>query len=412
MYPINTFFYREESINTYNQYQYSYPHKNSYYPIDKKQIEKELSKITSANYYVHFPFCSTKCGFCNLFSITGYSEKIDVYLLAIKRQYAQFVQISKVIPKTLILGGGTPVLLSINQFDTLFNTLSIDPKNQYSAIELSPNETSKQKLEYLKSVGFNRVSIGIQSFDENELKMLQRQHKPKSCQIALEEIVKQDFSDFNIDLIYGIKGQSEITLQKSLEQALKYNPTEIFIYPLYIRKNTSIFGNFELDQIHTHNLYLFLKDYLLANGFIQRSMRCFTRKKIKNITSCGFENNLAFGCGGRSYLNNLHCCEPYSDIFPEIKNTLNDFLEREDFLQSMVGYKLNDNQLKHRFIVKNLLHLNGIRREDYKNKFSSDISDDYKIFKKKELSKYISYENNTISLKDFSCSDFIIDLIL
>jgi len=402
-------------MKRYNQYQYSYPHKSSYYPIDKKQIMQELSKVSSADYYVHVPFCSTKCGYCNLFSITGgsnQSEQIDNYIRAIDRQYKQFAQISKVIPKNLILGGGTPVLLSINQLDTLFNILNVDPKNQYSVIELSPNEATKQKIGYLKDVGFDRVSIGIQSFDENELKILHRQHKLKNCHIALQEIAKQDFSDFNIDLIYGIMGQTESTLQKSLEQALRYNPTEIFIYPLYVRKNTAIFGSFELDKENTYNLYLFLKNYLTSHGFTQTSMRRFTRKAIENSISCGFENSLAFGCGGRSYLNNLHVCQPYSDISSEIKYTLNDFIVREDFLESMLGYELIDKQLKHRFIVKNLLHINGLRCEDYKKHFSSSIYDEYKIFKEKGLSEYISYRKDTISLKEFGCSDFIIDLIL
>lgn len=247
-------------MKRYNQYQYSYPHKTNYYPIDKKRIEYEISKISTAGYYVHVPFCRTKCGYCNLFSVPGYSKHIDHYLQAIKRQYKQFAQVSKITPTNFIVGGGTPVLLSINQLNTLFDILDVDPKNQYSAIELSPNESTKEKIEFLKNVGFNRVSIGIQSFNENELKSLHRQHKSESCHNALQEIAKQDFSDFNIDLIYGISGQTQNTLQMSLKHALSYNPTEIFIYPLYVRKNTSIFDHFELDHEHTYELYLFLRD--------------------------------------------------------------------------------------------------------------------------------------------------------
>ena len=399
-------------MNRYNQYQYSYPHKSSYSPISKNQIIDELSNITKADYYVHLPFCSTKCGYCNLFSLAGYHEQIDKYLTAINRQYKQFSQINKIVPENLVLGGGTPILLSINQIDTLFKTLNIDPKNQYSVIELSPNEASKQKIEYLKNIGFNRVSIGIQSFDENELKSLHRNHKPKSCHNALEEIAKQGFEDFNIDLIYGTTGQTKITLQKSLDQVLMYNPTEIFIYPLYVRKNTAIFQNFKIDEDNTYNLYLFLKDYLNTHGFIQTSMRRFTRKSIQNTTSCGFENSLSFGCGGRNYLNNLHFCQPYSDVYSEIKGTIDDFIVQKDFFTDMVGYKLNDSQVKHRFIIKNLLHINGLKCTDYENTFSSNIYNDYKIFKEKGLSQYILYEKDTISLKEFGCSDFIVDLML
>ena len=399
-------------MKIYNQYQYSYPHKSNYYPIDAPRIEQALSKLTSADFYVHLPFCSTKCGYCNLFSTTGLESQIDYYLEAIKRQYQQFSQISTIVPNSLILGGGTPIILSIAQLDTLFTTLHIDPKNHYSAIELSPNEVTKEKLTYLKHVGFDRVSIGIQSFHEQELKFLNRHHKTKNCHKSLEEISKQDFTDFNIDLIYGMEGQTQQLLKESIDHALNYNPTEIFIYPLYIRKNTSLFGTVSLDEEHMYNLYQFLTHYLHTMGYNQTSMRRFTKKPMEPLSSCGFEPSLSFGCGGRSYLGNLHVCHPYSDSSSQVKATLNTFIKQEDFLKELVGYELNDKQLKHRFIVKNLLHLNGLKPQAYERIFSSTLYDDYKVFKEKGLDQYLVYDKDNISLKDFGCSDFIIDLML
>ncbi len=400
-------------MKIYNQYQYSYPHKRDYYPIEKDKIINALQKISHADFYVHIPFCSTKCGYCNLFSKTSSTqEEINLYLNAIKRQYEQIKSIKEIISQSLVLGGGTPILLSLKQFDFLFSSMNINPQNHYSIIEISPNDTSKEKIKYLKDIGFNRVSIGVQSFNKDELKKLLRGHSVESCHKALEILACEDFENLNVDLIYGIKGQTEESLKETLSQTLKYNPHEIFIYPLYMRENTRIYNTFNIDEQHTQKLYFFLKDFLINQGYTQISMRRFVKENKEDFLSCGFSHNLSFGCGGRSYLKNIHISEQYKDNKQEINTLLGKFYNKEDFLENLVGYELNLSQVKHRYIVKNLLHLNGISCKDYTSHFNTNIYDDYSFFKEKNYSEYLIHSFKSIKLKDFSFSDCIVDLIL
>lgn len=404
-------------MKIYNQYQYSYPHKNQYYPIDKKIIVDKLSSVTNSDLYIHLPFCSSKCGYCNLFSIVSNSNSntnivsIDDYIKAIKRQYIQLNQITSPKINSLILGGGTPSLLNINQLQLLFESININPKNHYSIIELSPAESTTEKLNYLKDISFNRVSIGIQSLVDSELDTINRNHSSKMCYTALENITKYNFDDFNIDLIYGIKGQTVDTLQHTLQNIIKFAPTEIFIYPLYIRENTWLYNRFEIDENHTFKLYLFLKEYLNLNGYYQTSMRRFTRKKIDSNISCGFNNCISYGCGGRSYVDDLHFCYEYSSNTKKVYNLIKEFNQSQDFLSNLVGYNLNELEMKKRYIIKNLLHVNGIDTKDYYNRFKSNINELVENSKYIECMQYIKITKDKITLKDFMCSDFIINLL-
>lgn len=397
-------------MKIYNQYQYSYPHKNEYYSIEKADIIAKLNTLQEGDLYVHLPFCSSKCGYCNLFSLVPKAGLVEGYLDAIKRQYSQMRELCSPMINSFILGGGTPSILSIAQLDELFSSIKIHPLHHYSVIELSPNETTLEKVRYLKEVGFNRVSIGVQSLEDSELVALNRKHTSDICVQALEFISNANFEDFNIDIIYGIKGQTRDSLRRTLEGVVSFAPTEIFIYPLYIRENTWLHSRFELDETHTQELYLYLREYLNERGYHQTSMRRFTRKEINSTVSCGFEKSIALGCGGRSYIDNLHFCEEYSSKPSGVYSTLERFAQKTDFFTDLVGYNLTDLDMKKRYVIKNLLHINGIIKSDYTDKFGSDVME-LACFNERRFSEYINYEEDIITLKNFACSDFIIDLI-
>ena len=402
-------------MKIYKQYMYSYPHKKDYYNIDSDLIKKAFSTVKEANLYVHIPFCSSKCGYCNLFSAVGVDYWIDNYINSMIRHYKFLKNISDFKINDFVIGGGTPIIMSIKQMEKFFNSINIDIKNHFSVIELSPNETNDEKLKYIYYRGFKRVSIGIQSFNDIDLKFLNRRHSVKNCLKALDLISKYDFENFNIDIIYGIEGQTIESLKYSIDMALSFNPTELFIYPLYIREYTYIFNKLNFDENKVYNFYEFLKYYIESRGYFQISMRRFVRKDILNLefnNSCGFETNISLGCGGRNYINNLHFCEKYSVKQSDIRNIINSFMSKNNFFDGMKGYILSEREQKNRFIIKNLLFYKGINIEEYYNFFNSNILDDYMTFKNNKFSKYIKYKNNKIILKNLGCSDFIINDIL
>lgn len=404
----------------YSQYMYSFPHKKMYKNIDKNIIENILLTVNGEiSIYIHIPFCSSKCGYCNLFSVViKESDYVDKYVLQILKEIdyiKNMISLENIKVTSLIIGGGTPLILSIENLEKIFNKIenvfSIDLKNIDFQIETSPNETSINKLLYLKKRGLKRISIGVQSFYQNELKNIFRHHSVEKAKKALNNIEKSDFLVKNIDIIYGLPEQNEETLLKSLEKAVKYNFQEIFLYPLYVRENT-ILGKLKIKIDEKFQYYLYKKsvDFLEKNGYKQISMRRFSKILETTGKSCGFENSISFGCGGRSYLNNIHFCEEYSSNLNECKNIIDNYLEKDDFLQNITGFVLDERHMKIRFLIKNLGHIFGINKEEYYSLFKCDILKDFKeiiYFMDRGL---IIEDNLTLKLskKGIGLSDYIL----
>ncbi|WP_053957195.1 STM4012 family radical SAM protein [Inediibacterium massiliense] len=373
--------------NIYKQYMYSYPHKTAYEYIKKLNLSEYNFNLKNQNIglYYHIPFCDSKCGYCNLFSIPSKNEdRIEQYIEAILRhsqQLKQTLDLSEIHFDSLVFGGGTPLILSIKQLDKLFElgvkSYGIKLKEDFIGIETSPNQTTTEKLSYLKQMEMNRISIGVQSFVQKELDILERHHSAVMAEKALNFIKNEKFPILNIDLIYGIPGQTIKTLLYSAEKALQYKPEEIFVYPLYQQTNTRIYGKFHIDRRLQYELYQEITLYLKANGYHQISMRRFVKQKPDHEKSCGFENMIALGCGGRTYLDHLHYCEPYTAESKACIKSLDNYIKKEDFFENLSIYELSKEERQRRYVIKNLLHYRGIHKSEYEELFGTHLIKDY-----------------------------------
>lgn len=389
----------------YKQYMYSYPHKEAYRAIEAETVKDYLKQVQGNSLYVHIPFCESKCGYCNLFSKVPAGNEIDEYLGAVSRQikeYAGYMDMHQSeLPQTaqkqgvfkeVILGGGTPLILNEKQLERLFGTLEdtfgIDYQKAFVGIETSPHQTNKEKMLYIKEKGINRVSIGVQSFHDEELKALKRKHLSKDVHEALTNLKNINFEHLNIDLIYGVPGQTIESLKVSLEQALVYAPDEVFIYPLYIRKHTGLYGTNGVEETLKQEMYRYLATYLKSVGYKQTSMRRFVRHAEESY-SCGFEEMIAFGCGGRSYIGNLHFCEPYSAKAINCTQTIKTFNQKESFLEGLTGYILNEDEQKRRFVIKNLMYYKGINLKEYNQLWHSELAKDFPVITELMAKKWV-----------------------
>lgn len=153
-------------------------------------------------------------------------EEIDKYLDTIRRQSAQYEEVLESVQtefSELVIGGGTPLFLTERQLEQMFNIVEQHfrfSQKRELVVETAPNQTTKEKLTILKQAGVSRVSMGIQSFSDRELKTLKRQHTAQKAREALELIKTCDFPCINVDFIYGIPGQTETSLLDSLKEAL------------------------------------------------------------------------------------------------------------------------------------------------------------------------------------------------
>ena len=377
----------------YEAYMYSYPHKTAYGPLSGVNVFDYLEScdLKEAEVYFHIPFCADKCGYCNLFSVAGQSEEyFERYLCAMAEQISHY-GLRELAPRRITLGGGTPLILSETLLERLLRLLpGID--KAISCIETAPNETTKARLEILKAFNVNRISVGVQSFLDSELASLKRRHSSRSVYNCLAMIKEYNFPVLNLDLIYGIPGQTISSLQTSLEEGLKFAPEEIFIYPLYVRRGTGLAG--ALVNEYRYDMYWFAQSLLKTAGYTQVSMRRFIKNSPLSSDnglpkeSCGFETMLAIGSGGRSYLGKLHFCHPYTADMRVCQKIIADYIDAPDKTRVTWGYILNEDEQKRRFVIKNILHVQGISPVEYREKFKTELCDDFPILREWEEQDY------------------------
>ncbi len=398
-------------MNRYIQYMYSYPHKTAYRALENVNLRDYFFNLEGEGHslYLHLPFCESKCGYCNLFSVTDCSQiQMDNYIDAVLRQVKQY---KEMLPHSssfdeLVIGGGTPLLLENGQIARVFEAVGtyMPMGADYKVIiETAPNQTNQEKVKLLKEFGVTRVSMGIQSFDNGELRWLGRNHDSECAGEAACLLSNAGFECVNFDFIYGLPGQTKESLIHSLRTAFSYAPDEIFLYPLYIKHGVWLEreGRKELlDSDHAYALYQCGSEYLRENGYAQISMRRFVRKSLGSLSrenessgkelpgnmlpefnECGLKSALSLGCGGRSYLGRLHTCTPYRTTRSAALEEIGRYQRTEDFSFVTNGILLSDDEMKRRYVIKHLLILPGISKQAYRKAFQADLLEDFPIIK-------------------------------
>ena len=198
-----------------------------------------MSKNSRAGLYVHVPFCKTKCPYCDFFSITDLSQTTR-WLKAIEAEAALCDEGFPAFD-TLFIGGGTPSCLNAREIERLFAVL----RRRFTfteapevTVEVNPDDVTTESLDIFTSMGVNRLSIGIQSFDDGELQFLGRRHDSRSGRKALEAAKATHFSNISVDLIYGLPGQTTQSWLTSLTTALSFQPSHLSCYELTMEGNT------------------------------------------------------------------------------------------------------------------------------------------------------------------------------
>ena len=366
----------QQQISRYVSYMYSYPHKTAYRTLTPPvSLSPYLERLEGreASLYFHVPFCAHKCGYCNLSSQQCCdAERISLYLHTMRRQAEQLSVAAQGLKFTsFAVGGGTPLILDEGQLEELFclaELFGVHPSRVFTSVETSPEYTQKSVLRQLRARGVERLSMGVQSFNETELKKLKRRPGLGTVVGALENIVEAGFPQFNLDLIYGIEGQTVESFMRSLNTALTYRPNELFIYPLYVRPGTRIDVR-STDDIG-YAIYKSARELLVGQGFVQTSMRRFVRRETTETEfSCGDEVMLSCGAGGRSYLGNLHYATPYAVRQQAIADEIDHYIRTTDFMTAANGFLLSTEEMQIRFIIKNLMYHRGVDLAEYEKRF-------------------------------------------
>jgi oxygen-independent coproporphyrinogen III oxidase len=393
--PMLEFEHYLKTNSRYQSYLYSYPHKTAYRHFEKPLELADLwkdEKKDSLYLYSHIPFCRMKCSFCNLFTVSNpQDEWIDLYLQQLQTEASVMRDIlGEFNFSGYAIGGGTPSLLNPQQLAQLLSiyadTLNIDLAKTPGSFEISPETITDEKLQLLSDQGVERISIGIQSFIENEAKSVGRHLTDNLIHNALEKIVSYQFPVFNIDLIYGIPGQTAETWLTSLKTAMQYQPAEIFLYPLYIRPLTSLHKKNGIQIAETDfrdELYALGRDFLLSQGYIQDSMRLFRHQRITHTLdsdySCQEDGMLGLGTNARSYTQNIHYSTEYAVSRPNVNAIVENYLYKpvSAFQQANYGIQLTEDDRKRRYLIKSLLKAQGVYLDDYTKNFQENLLDNF-----------------------------------
>jgi oxygen-independent coproporphyrinogen-3 oxidase len=375
----------------YQGYVYAYPHKTAYRRLDPPQPLREIwaaEPVSSLFLYIHVPFCTMRCGFCNLFTTPNPTAGlVPLYLDALRRQ-ATIVRAILPQPRfaRFAIGGGTPTFLNDEELSALFDIaeqiLGVDLRAVPSCIEASPDTLTASKVALLKARGVSRVSLGIQSFVESEAAASGRPQSRQQVDAALALLAAADFPTVNLDLIYGLPGQTVQTWLYSVRQALEFAPQELYLYPLYVRPLTGL-GRVrqEGDDIRL-TCYRAGRELLLAAGYEQVSMRMFQRPGAASagpVYCCQEDGMVGLGCGARSYTRALHYALDYAVSPKAIKAILADYLSRNDtdFAAADFGFALDAGEQRRRYLLQSILNVEGLDASRYTARFGSDPAGDF-----------------------------------
>ena len=262
--------------------------------------------------YIHIPFCSHICSYCD-FCKLFYDEKgVSAYLKALEKEIKQKYR-GEVI-KTLYIGGGTPSCLTSASLKELFRILSLfklDKKFEFT-FECNINDITYEKLQILSSNKVNRLSIGVQSFNQKTLKILNRSHQKEDVFKKIALAKKMGFNNINVDLMYALPGQTLADLEEDLDTFLKLNINHISAYSLIMEPHTllTINGAKPISEDLEYDMYKLICQKFEKNGFEHYEISNFAKKNFKSKHNLNYWNNnfyYGFGLGATSYLDNIRC---------------------------------------------------------------------------------------------------------
>ena len=260
--------------------------------------------------YIHVPFCKKICTYCDFCKIYLNNKFVEPYLKALEREINDKYQNEEI--KTIYIGGGTPSSLSINDLRKLLDLTKIFNTNNLIefSFECNLNDITEDLLMLLKEYNVNRLSIGIESFNEKKLSFMNRNHTYEEAYDKINLCRKMGFDNINIDLIYGIPKETISILKKDVKQIVKLNPEHISTYSLIIEDNTVI-GISKLtpiDEELDEEMYRTICNILKKNDYIHYEVSNFAKKGYSSRHNVNYwlnEKYYGFGLGAHGYIGNI-----------------------------------------------------------------------------------------------------------
>ncbi|PKM76008.1 MAG: coproporphyrinogen III oxidase [Firmicutes bacterium HGW-Firmicutes-15] len=356
--------------------------------------------------YIHIPFCLHKCDYCDFYSLPITDPVIlEKYTRSVISELRRRASSISGPLASIYLGGGTPSLLLPQQVERIVNSVFENYQTSSEleiSMEANPATVNLEDLKGLKCAGVNRLSVGVQSFADIELKTLGRMHGGHEAESTLRDVVKAGFNNFNIDLIYGLPGQTLSSWQENLSLAMNFNPQHISTYLLQLDESTRMARKVKagtinlLDDELESSLYYTTLDFLAEEGYYHYEISNFARTGYEcrhNLLYWQAQEYLGIGCGAVSYINRKRFLNQ-KNVNHYIEDMLADRPLQIEILETMTP-----RQLAADAIILGLRLTGGIKREEFRDRFGIDIMEEYRdVIKDCQTKGFLEVENDRIYL--------------
>ena len=315
--------------------------------------------------YIHIPFCSDICSYCDFCKMYYNSNLVLKYLDALKKEIS--LNYKNEVINTIYIGGGTPSCLSLEQLKYLFKILKIfKTDNLEYTIECNIESITEDKLIMFKKNGINRISIGIETLNLKYIKFLNRHHN-KDMVIDKINLVKKYFTNINIDLIYAIPGQTIKELEEDLDFIINLGVNHISTYSLIIEEHTKFFINntTSIDDELDYKMYKHICNKLGDNGYDHYEISNFSKLGYESRHNLVYWNNFeyyGFGLGASGYINNIRY---------ENTRSINNYL-KGNYIKDF--HKLDNDEIIENEFILGLRKIKGINKQEFNNKYHIDIN--------------------------------------
>ena len=332
--------------------------------------------------YVHIPYCVNKCAYCDFKSFVGKEETSKAYFDVLRREIiSQRKENQKV--NTIYIGGGTPSVIDPQYIKETLNSIRQSfelEENSEISIECNPGTVTMDKLEVYKEAGINRISIGLQSGIDEELKTLGRIHRYKEYEEVIGNVVTTGFTNISTDIMLGIPGQTKESLHRTFDALLSYPLTHISVYSLSIEEGTPFFKQMQRGELalpeedSEREMYDLALEILKENGFGQYEISNFSKEGYEcrhNLKYWSAEEYLGFGLGAHSYMGDRR----YWNC-----GTLEGYISTIERISIEAGYEyISTEESMREYMILGLRLISGVNINSFKERYGAapkEIFDD------------------------------------
>ena len=329
-----------------------------------------MEKIKSV--YIHIPFCNSICSYCDFCKVVYNKDWVEPYLKRLEEEIDNSYMGEEI--ETLYIGGGTPSSLTLDELKELFKILAKFHKKETTefTFECNLNDIEKEKFKFLYEQGVNRLSIGIESFNEEKLEFMKRESNLKDAKKKIKMLRELGFKNINIDLMYAIPNETVKVLKQDLKKFMKLKPEHISTYSLIIEKNTLVGLNKvkPIEEEHDFKMYDTICKKLKKKGYLHYEVSNFAKKGFESIHNLTYWNNeeyYGFGVGASGYV---------AAIRYENTKSLTEYL-KGNFVSSKSLMSKVDNMENE--LILGFRKLEGINLEHFFDKFEENLQNIFPI---------------------------------